>query len=147
LLSVSLSRIGRALTLLVREGRNLWKVWAALSHAERALQRGNLALAETALGVGVARLWRRPPVRSPEQLAHWVAVVGRRHPRGSCLRRSLVLAALLRHQGLRPTLQIGVQRQGDELGAHAWVELEGQALGEAAPPESTFQKLEPAVGR
>jgi hypothetical protein len=44
-----------------------------------------------------------------------------------CLARSLVLLQMLARRGIRSTLVIGV-RPAPEFGAHAWVELEGQAL-------------------
>lgn len=57
--------------------------------------------------------------------------------RGRCLRRSLVLGALLREHG--PVLRIGVRRRGDGIVAHAWIEIEGTPVGE--PSHGEYQAL------
>jgi hypothetical protein len=44
-------------------------------------------------------------------------------PRLNCLRHSLVLCAMLRRRGAPARLCIGVERQGDGLAAHAWVDV------------------------
>ena len=46
--------------------------------------------------------------------------------RGPCLRRSLVLGHLLRRR--RPTVRLGVANAGEDLFAHAWVEIDGRPL-------------------
>jgi hypothetical protein len=48
----------------------------------------------------------------------------------SCLRRALVLGFYVRRA--RPLLRIGVARDGDEVRAHAWIEVDGRVLGEKA---------------
>jgi Transglutaminase-like superfamily len=48
----------------------------------------------------------------------------------NCLKKSLVLWALLRVQGLESDLRIGVQREAGEFKAHAWVEYEGEVLND-----------------
>jgi len=66
------------------------------------------------------------------QCLEWlVGVAGRNHlyPMG-CLRQSLVLQWLLGRRGIITDLQIGVRKGVDELNAHAWLEYEGQPLGE-----------------
>jgi hypothetical protein len=66
-----------------------------------------------------------------QRLGWLVGVAGRNHlyPMG-CLRRSLVLQWLLGRRGIITDLQIGVRKEVDELNAHAWLEYEGQPLGE-----------------
>src|SRR5690606_7029777 len=49
----------------------------------------------------------------------------------SCLRRSLLLHALLRRRGWRPCLLLGMAEHDGPLRAHAWVELEGERLLDA----------------
>lgn len=49
----------------------------------------------------------------------------------SCLIESLVLWWLLRRHGFDGALRIGVRKQAGQLQAHAWVELQGQALNDA----------------
>jgi transglutaminase superfamily protein len=44
---------------------------------------------------------------------------------GTCLRESLVLCALLARRGIDARVCFGVDRQGGDLTAHAWVEIAG----------------------
>lgn len=53
-------------------------------------------------------------------------------PRPACLGRALVLQRLLAAEGVAASLRFGVRRPDDALRAHAWVEVDGRALG-AAP--------------
>ena len=46
---------------------------------------------------------------------------------GTCLRQSLMLGRVLK--SLHPELRIGVQDRGRGIVAHAWIELDGVALG------------------
>ena len=46
---------------------------------------------------------------------------------GTCLRQSLMLGRVLRRR--HPELRIGVQDRGGGIVAHAWIELDGVALG------------------
>jgi hypothetical protein len=48
----------------------------------------------------------------------------------NCLKRSLVLWALLHRQGIPSQLQIGVQQTAGKFSAHAWVESQGMVLNE-----------------
>lgn len=54
----------------------------------------------------------------------------------SCLRRSLVLTALLRQRGRPAVLCVGVRRDGARIRAHAWVECGGDAF------DSTTERFE-----
>lgn len=45
-----------------------------------------------------------------------------------CLPRSLAAFVMLSRRGLRPRLRIGTVLEGNDLRAHAWVELDGQAI-------------------
>ena len=56
----------------------------------------------------------------------------------SCLPRALVLARLLRDQGLVAELRLGVARPDDRFAAHAWVEHGGVPLAEAASVEARY---------
>lgn len=71
-------------------------------------------------------------VDEPRVVAHRLAgAVARAMPRlptdSRCLAQSLVLCNLLARRGLDARMIIGVETDG-EFGAHAWVELEGEAL-------------------
>lgn len=50
--------------------------------------------------------------------------------RGTCLRQSLVLGALLRRRGLPARVCFGVDRRGAALTAHAWVAVDGVRIGD-----------------
>ncbi len=70
------------------------------------------------------------------------ATYGPLRPR--CLARSLGLQRMLERQGVPGSVvRIGVRLQEKEFLAHAWVELEGQPLGERDPVE-TFVQLNDA---
>ena len=58
-----------------------------------------------------------------------------------CLVRSMVLWHLLNRQGLDAKFRFGVNKEGTQLKAHAWVEHDGVALGESANLLSTFAPL------
>jgi hypothetical protein len=73
--------------------------------------------------------------------------------RDSCLRRALVLGYRIR--AARPTMQIGVAKEGDRVRAHAWIEVDGRVVGDesgdyaplrrsgASPARATPQALRP----
>src|SRR6478735_8743820 len=61
---------------------------------------------------------------------------------GPCLRRSLVVGHLLRDQ--HPALRLGVAANGDEVLAHAWVEIDDRPL-EGITGFGVFQR--PSTGR
>ena len=48
----------------------------------------------------------------------------------TCLEESLTLWYLLRKQGIGSRLRIGVRKTNNKLEAHAWVELDGEALNQ-----------------
>jgi hypothetical protein len=56
----------------------------------------------------------------------------------NCLERSLVLWALLRRRGIAGEVCFGVRRDGDDLQAHAWVELDGVVLNDTADVGERF---------
>ncbi|HEX7185269.1 MAG TPA: lasso peptide biosynthesis B2 protein [Thermoanaerobaculia bacterium] len=73
----------------------------------------------------------------------WATAAASRHhlKRMTCLPRALGLRWLLGRAGFAADLRIGVRREGDQLLAHAWVELDGQPVGEAQGEPSPFQPL------
>ena len=58
--------------------------------------------------------------------------------RDSCLRRALVLGFRVREA--RPTLRIGVARDGDEIRAHAWIEIDGRVIGDDSGDYAPLRK-------
>lgn len=64
------------------------------------------------------------------------------HPlRARCLHRSLILHTWLRHEGLPSMLRIGVTKQGNQLKAHAWVELDGRIVNDERAAIGAFIPL------
>ena len=62
----------------------------------------------------------------PERLVRWASAPYRLFGlSANCLRRSLVLCALLRRRGVTAHLCFGVDRAGSALAAHAWVAIAG----------------------
>ncbi len=59
----------------------------------------------------------------------------------TCLRRSLVTQKLLSQQGIPVVLRFGVNREGGRFRAHAWLEYQGQAIGEAEPLSQAYEAL------
>ena len=96
-------------------------------------------------GYGPTRRWveRLSPVGSPrtvattdvqaaERMAQLAAIAGRRGAvTATCLRQSMLVYGLLRRRGFAPELVLGVRKLDQSFDAHAWVELEGVALGQS----------------
>jgi len=62
--------------------------------------------------------------------------------RGRCLKRSLLLYALLRRRGLRPQWTVGHLVEPDgSLAAHAWCSLDGSAVAEPPGVEASYRAL------
>jgi hypothetical protein len=59
----------------------------------------------------------------------------------NCLHQALALCRLLRRQDISADLKVGVRIAGTALDAHAWVELDGQVLGEPVSGYQAFDRL------
>ncbi len=75
--------------------------------------------------------------------AAWCVGVAARRPFrwARCLQRSLALCLWLEARGMSPALRIGVRKDGDRLGAHAWVECQGRVVNEGPMVEQEFALL------
>ncbi|CAG1011952.1 hypothetical protein ANRL4_04536 [Anaerolineae bacterium] len=60
----------------------------------------------------------------------------------TCLRRSLVLQFLLSRRGIKGEMQFGAKLEQGTLIAHAWIELEGQPIGESLSHLNTLARLQ-----
>ncbi|HSS47320.1 MAG TPA: lasso peptide biosynthesis B2 protein [Thermoanaerobaculia bacterium] len=60
-----------------------------------------------------------------------------------CLPQALCLRWLLGRRGVVTELRIGVERQGGDLRAHAWVERDGRPVGEDLRVVDRFAPLRP----
>lgn len=105
-------------------------------------------------------------VRTRTEMEHWADERGPRHgiePRrvawlveraarnvpwpATCLRRSLVLWALLRREGVQAVIRLGVRKAEGSHAAHAWVELQGVVLNDRPDVAQTFPAAFEAHGR
>ena len=77
--------------------------------------------------------------RTPSEVAAWVsrAAAAGVLPVG-CLPRALLTAAILERHGIEVAVRIGVQRDGDAMRAHAWVEHEGVPVAEPGEIAARF---------
>ncbi len=83
----------------------------------------------------------------PQQLALAVARAAAHHLRPmTCLPRALALQRMLAQRGIPSVLRIGVRKEAATFTAHAWVEVEGRALGEPEAIEERFRALLPLGG-
>lgn len=62
--------------------------------------------------------------------------------RANCLHQSLALCSILRKMGLEAKLRIGVSPGSATINAHAWVELDGVALGKPVSGYRVFSNLD-----
>lgn len=108
------------------------RVVALASVVEVGLRTVGVARLARWLGVGVAEHASIRAVGTgaiPPEIALVDRALAGWPSHGRCLRRSLVLGALLaRH---RPVMRIGVRRDGAAIRAHAWLEVAGEALPDA----------------
>jgi len=79
-----------------------------------------------------------------ERCALALRLLGRRPFRATCLRRSLVLASLLRRQ--RPALRVGVAKSAGAVAAHAWLEIAGATLDPEAAQYRGLAPVRPGAG-
>ena len=67
--------------------------------------------------------------------------------RARCLPKSLVLVKFLQARDISCSLKIGARRQGEEFGAHAWVECGGVAVNEDTDVERRYAVFDTPSGR
>jgi hypothetical protein len=83
------------------------------------------------------------PALQSREIARLVGAIASRAPfRANCLVRSLVLKFLLARHGIASRLRVGVNKQGHEFEAHAWIELGGHPLNDAADVQQRFTPFE-----
>jgi hypothetical protein len=71
---------------------------------------------------------RRGKAENADELAWAVSAVSPVVPHATCLTQALALQVLLRRHGQSGELRIGVDKQGERVRAHAWVERDGKIL-------------------
>jgi transglutaminase-like putative cysteine protease len=79
------------------------------------------------------------------RLGRLARIAGRYVPtNGSCLRQSLLVWWLLRRKGVPAELRIGVRTQ-EGFTAHAWVEVGGQPVNDAADVAERFAAFDDSL--
>lgn len=130
-----MSMVQRAVTVL-RLGPGGWRRTAHTVSVARRIERSLRSdpLTRTAEKFG-ARLDLASPVNPgnlafsrEEEAALSIALRTLSYPRfnGTCLRRALVMADILRDRS--PILRVGVSKRDGEVFAHAWIEIDGVAI-------------------
>lgn len=141
-----------------------WKRFRRLSPFERGVvleATGGLLATWTGLRLIGFRRWERVlavfapaantngPVHdaSEQESAHVVARMQEAAARNlffgtNCLEQSLVLWWLLRRRGFDAVLRLGARKDSDRFEAHAWVELDAQALNDANAEHRHFVPFE-----
>ncbi len=96
---------------------------------------------------------RRPRDPSPASRADRAARLPPRHLpcagfSEECLRQSLALFAFLSRMGHPVEIHFGIRKEGEDLGGHSWVALDGHSLGERDPAEDfrTIYSLRGGLG-
>jgi hypothetical protein len=63
----------------------------------------------------------------------------------NCLERSMTLWCLLRRKGVGGELHIGARKEGEQLKAHAWVELGGEVLNDGAEVHQHYARFDAPI--
>lgn len=78
-------------------------------------------------------------LQAAERLVQLAGIAGRRGAiTATCLRQALLVYCLLRWRGFAPKFMLGVRKLEHSFDAHAWVELQGVQLGQAALAHTPF---------
>jgi hypothetical protein len=69
------------------------------------------------------------PSPTPDRASYCVELASRVYPfEATCLKKALVLYALLKRRGVEVRLVIGATKTGRKLDAHAWIEHQGRVI-------------------
>lgn len=133
------------------ERKNIWKAWRGMSTPERrvvATASWNAVVIGTRLrlrGFRSTKVFVDGPSsnsRGPVALARVAEITGRvlhRVPWSpNCLERSLVLMRVIHQFGVEAQLRFGVRTRGGGLEFHAWVEADGDVVGDREDIDSLF---------
>ena len=82
------------------------------------------------------------PIEEAVRIRDIVEIAARNHLFAlSCLRQALATSRLLSKQGIPSTLKLGARQILGQLEAHAWLEVEGQALPILGAADQEFEEL------
>ncbi|NEO87481.1 MAG: lasso peptide biosynthesis B2 protein [Spirulina sp. SIO3F2] len=95
------------------------------------------------------RRWSDSPSNPrPDGLKTTLAMVRlavRYSPWANCLRQSLTLWTMLRWQGMATELRIGLRRVEGKVESHAWLEYQGQVIGDRPDVQQDYRAFEAAI--
>jgi hypothetical protein len=126
-------KLRRARALTRHDWGILARSWFLLLTIDLGLRLLSFKKVQALLQIGAsARSTSDDPASLIRRLGWLVAIAARHHlyPM-TCLRRSLALQRLLAGSGVAADLRLGVRKQDGALQAHAWLEWDGQPVGEA----------------
>jgi len=84
---------------------------------------------------------------SAQRIQRMIRYASRLHfPAMSCLPQSLALRSMLTRRGIPACIHIGVQKNSNDLYAHAWVEVLGKIVGETDAIIEKFNVLASPLG-
>ncbi len=132
----------RFLALGSEDRRTLLQAWCFLLLADVRLRRHSYRQVQA--GLAQRRSGRAPgdAVAVIRRVARLTDLAARHHLRPmTCLRRALATQRLLAERGIVTQLRIGVRKDGEEFGAHAWLEYAGKPIQDAAGPAGRFAPL------
>jgi len=117
--------------------------WVLLAIVDTAVRRLPFPVVQTAVRRS-HKTGARSPLSAPDmvRLHRLVAVAAGHHlcPM-RCLQRTLALQWLLGRSGIQTQLRIGVRKEAGDFGAHAWLECDGEPIGEPEPTTLGFVSL------
>lgn len=143
------ARLRRFSALPVRGQYLFFRAWLLLPQVSRSLRNNGFRPTQA----GLEKKSSRPPEGKAVQSAMDTAILTARVTAAAarcqfsptnCLAESLVSWYLLRRQNLAAELRIGVQKSGEQLAAHAWVEYAGTALPGGAPGHEHYSAFDTA---
>lgn len=145
----STSNLRRFLALSSSERRLLFEAWWCLLAAAMRLRLAPRRAVAAALAEAASPVVHRESAGDSEQVALAVSRAAAHHllPM-TCLPRALALRRMLARRGFSSRLRIGVRKESGGvagIAAHAWIEVDGMALGEPEAIEERFQPLLPPL--
>ena len=130
--------------------------WPALMEAWWRLGRTSLALRRVSYDRLLSSTRFNPKEKAnpnndlvfAQRLQQLISMAARCHiPPKTCLSRAITLHQMLARGGIQSRVCIGVGKITNNVQAHAWVEVEGKAIGEAEDITERFKVLNPVKKR
>lgn len=129
-------RAALALQLSFADWMLLAQAWWVLLAFYLALRQGSY---ERILSASIFTKKKKRNAHSPQELHQLVLWAAYLHPlRMTCLPRALTLHCFLQRRGFDSNVRIGAQKNATGLQAHAWVEVDGVAVGETVDAFATL---------